>query len=62
MVANEFSYGAWVGKGKQSSGTSYDNYEFYDGTKLNQCYEKECSSGEGKFTMLKVWIEYIYNI
>ena len=42
--------GAWVGKGR-TSGSTYDNWEFYDGTKLNQCYDKECSSGEGKFIM-----------
>ena len=48
--------GAWVGKGR-TSGSSYNDWEFFDGTKLDQCYDKECSSGEGKFTVSKLYIK-----
>ena len=52
LVSSDNAKGAWVGKGR-TSGSSYNDWEFYDGTKLNQCYDKECSSGEGKLAIPK---------
>ena len=55
MDANEYTDGVWAGQNPGSgsfSGESYSQWKFYDDTNLGQsgCNEKECSSGEGKYS------------
>ena len=60
MDANEYTEGVWVGNNPGSgsfTGNSYSQWSFLDGTGLDQCFDKECSSGEGKEPM---WINIIY--
>ena len=51
MDANEYTEGVWVGQNPGSgsfTGNTYSQWSFLDGTGLDQCFDKECSSGEGK--------------
>ena len=50
MDANEYTEGVWVGQNPGSgsfTGNTYSQWSFLDGTGLDQCFDKECSSGEG---------------
>ena len=64
LLSNEYTEGAWAGVGRtrygSASGSSYNEWEFYDGTKLDQsgCYDKECSSGNGKYKSLAFWYTF----
>ena len=48
LTAQENTDGAWAGPGRSGGGSNYDEWKFYDNSNLAQCFDKECSSGEGK--------------
>ena len=52
LTAQENTDGAWVGPGRSGGGSNYDEWKFYDNSNLAQCFDKECSSGEGKKLVL----------
>ena len=61
MDANEYTEGVWAGQNPGSgsfTGNTYSQWSFLDGTGLDQCFDKECSSGEGK-GQIKVNIMHI---
>ena len=47
LTAQENTDGAWAGPGRSGGGSNYDEWKFYDNSNLAQCFDKECSSGEG---------------
>ena len=52
LTAQENTGGAWAGPGRSGGGSNYDEWKFYDNSNLAQCFDKECSSGEGKHLVL----------
>ena len=52
LTAQENTDGAWAGPGRSGGGSNYDEWKFYDNSNLAQCFDKECSSGEGKKLVL----------